>query len=76
MNALAPSSPIQSALVLKKSTVADMLDCSIDTIDRLIKDRKLSTVSLASTRSVRVTMESVENFIKPKPRAGENNNKT
>jgi hypothetical protein len=65
MNAPAPSSPIRPVLLLKMSTVAKMLDCSIDVVDVLIKSHQLSTVPL-STRSVRVTMASVESFITTK----------
>lgn len=47
-------------VAVKRATAAAMLDCSATTIHRLIKERRLDTVTIGA--DLRVTVESIRRF--------------
>ena len=62
MSALKPP-PLPSRLVVKKQTAAKLLECSVDTIERLIAQGELPSVRLGSLRSVRIPLPALEDYI-------------
>ena len=58
-----PLSLLPSRLAVTRVTAAKLLECSVDTVDRLIARGKLSSVHLGTGRAVRVPMRSLERLI-------------
>ena len=54
---------LPSRLAVKKETAAKLLECSIDTVDRLIARGHLPSVRLGSGRAIRIPLPALEEFI-------------
>ena len=54
---------LPSRLAVKKATAAKLLECSVDTINRLIARGHLPRVRLGSDRSVRIPLPALEAYI-------------
>jgi excisionase family DNA binding protein len=54
---------LPSRLAVKKATAAKLLECSIDTVDRLIARGHLPSVRLGSGRAIRIPLPALEEFI-------------